>query len=130
MHQIRVIAQSEYLLIGLDELMELFGVLLLVLIGIELLNTIKIYLRCNKVHVELVVLVAIIAIARKVIVLKVEELSADVIIAISVLIASLAASYFLIRKAGLLSFDCNDNDKELKNKAETPLDEKEDELVN
>lgn len=50
-------------MIGLDELMDLFGVFLLVLIGIELLDTIKVYLKENVVNVEVVVLVAIIAVS-------------------------------------------------------------------
>ena len=76
--------------------MDLFGIFLLVLIGIELLDTIKVYLRRNVIHVEVVVLVAIIAMARKVVVLKVEELSGDVVIGIGILILAIAISYFLV----------------------------------
>jgi uncharacterized membrane protein (DUF373 family) len=95
---------SQDLLINLDILMELFGLFLLVLIGIELLDTIKVYLKESVVHVEVVVLVAIIAIARKVVVLKIEELSGIVIIGISTLIIALSLSYYLIKKAGLLKW--------------------------
>lgn len=97
---VKNILQSDYLLIDLDDLMDLFGLFLLVLIGIELLDTIKVYLRENVVHVEVVVLVAIIAVARKVVVLKIEELTGDVFIGITVLIVALAISYYLIKKAG------------------------------
>ena len=45
------------------------GAFLLVLIGVELLDTIKAYFRENAIHVEIVVLLAIIAVARKVILL-------------------------------------------------------------
>jgi uncharacterized membrane protein (DUF373 family) len=102
---VRSILFSDYLLIDLDDLMDLFGVFMLVLIGIELLDTIKVYLRESVVHVEVVVLVAIIAVARKVVILKIEDLSGDVIIGIGLLIVSLAGAYFLIKKAGLLIFD-------------------------
>ncbi|MDD2563354.1 MAG: phosphate-starvation-inducible PsiE family protein [Salinivirgaceae bacterium] len=95
----------------IDELMDLFGVFLLVLIGIELLDTIKVYLRRNVVHVEVVVLVAIIALARKVVVLKIEELSGNHILGIGVLIVSLSIAYYLIKKSGLLVCDLNDKDK-------------------
>jgi len=104
-HLFKSIAQAESLLIDLDALMDLFGVFMLVLIGIELLDTIKVYLRENVVHVEVVVLVAIIAIARKVVVLKMEELSGDVILGIAALIVALAVAYYLIKKAGC--FICN-----------------------
>ncbi|PKP47532.1 MAG: phosphate-starvation-inducible E-like protein [Bacteroidetes bacterium HGW-Bacteroidetes-11] len=98
----KALAGSNYLLLDLDELMDLFGIFLLVLIGIELLDTIKVYLKESVVHVEVVVLVAIIAIARKVVVLKIEELPGETIIGIGLLIASLAVAYYLIKKAGLL----------------------------
>lgn len=104
---IRNIIQSDYLLIDLDDLMDLFGVFLLVLIGIELLDTIKVYLKRNVVHVEVVVLVAIIAIARKVVVLKIENLSGEVILGIAGLIIALAIAYYLIKKAGLFICDFN-----------------------
>ena len=109
---IRSIIQSDFLLIDLDDLMDLFGVFLLVLIGIELLDTIKVYLRRNVVHAEVLVLVALIAVARKVIALKVEELSGHMVIGIGVLTVSLAIAYFLIKKAGLMSCDPNDDKEE------------------
>jgi uncharacterized membrane protein (DUF373 family) len=104
-HVFKSIYESEYLLINLDRLMDLFGVFLLVLIGIELLDTIKVYLRENVVHVEVVVLVAIIALARKVVVLKIEELDGLMIIGIAILVVALAASYYLIKRAGLMICD-------------------------
>lgn len=96
---------SNFLLIDMDQMMDLFGAFLLVLIGIELLDTIKVYLRENVVHVEVVVLVAIIAIARKVVVLKIEELEGIQVIGIGILILSLSVAYYLIKKTGLLIFD-------------------------
>jgi uncharacterized membrane protein (DUF373 family) len=109
---VKSIASSNYLLIDLDALMDLFGVFLLVLIGIELLDTIKIYLRENLVHVEVVVLVAIIAVARKVVVLKVEELSGVVIIGIGFLVLSLSVAYYLIKRAGTFTIDLTAKDKQ------------------
>ena len=97
---IRNIIESDYLLLDLQKLMDLFGVFLLVLIGIELLDTIKVYLRRNVVHVEVVVLVGIIAIARKVVVMKIEELSGLTIIGLGVLVVALALAYYLIKRVG------------------------------
>jgi uncharacterized membrane protein (DUF373 family) len=101
--------ESNYLLIDLDVMMDLFGAFLLVLIGIELLDTIKVYLRDNQVHVEVVVLVAIIALARKIVVLKVESLNGLNIIGIGILIIALAIAYFLIKKAGLMKARLRDD---------------------
>ncbi len=56
-------------LLEAHELITVLGAFLLVLIGVELLDTIKAYFSENTIHVEIVVLLAIIAIARKVILL-------------------------------------------------------------
>jgi uncharacterized membrane protein (DUF373 family) len=106
------IINSDFMLIDLDALMDLFGLFLLVLIGIELLDTIKIYLRDNVVHVEVVVLVAIIALARKVVVLKVEELSGDLILGIAGLIVALGVTYYLIKKSGLMACRMNEKNRD------------------
>ena len=64
------------LLLEIDELLEIFGLFMLVLIGVELLETImKTYLAEGVNHAEIVISVAIIAIARKVIILDVKDLS-------------------------------------------------------
>ena len=97
------------LIISLETLMDTFGGFLLILIGIELLETIKIYLKQNIVHVEVVVLVAIIALARKIIILKIEELSLEVTAGIGILIITLAVAYYLIKKTGILILSLNDN---------------------
>lgn len=106
---VKTIIGSDYLLINLDALMDLFGIFLLVLIGIELLDTIKVYLKSNVVHVEVVVLVAIIALARKVVVLKIENLTGGAILGIAALIIALAVAYYLIKKAGLMVCDMSDD---------------------
>src|SRR5512142_1735952 len=55
-------------LLEIEELMELFGQFLLVLIGIELLHSMKVYVARREVHLEAVLAVAVIAVARKIVV--------------------------------------------------------------
>ena len=55
-------------LIPVDGLLDIFGFFLLVLIGVELLQTLKAYLRKDAIQVRVVLEVALIAVARKVIV--------------------------------------------------------------
>lgn len=88
--------------ISLDTLMDVFGGFLLILIGVELLETIKIYLNQSVVHVEVVVLVAIIALARKIVILKIEEISIEVTAGIAILVFSLSLAYYLIKKSGIM----------------------------
>ena len=108
----KYVKESDYAIINLEHLMELFGVFMLVLIGIELLDTIKVYLKENVMHVEVVVLVAIIAVARKVVVLKIENIDGLKIIGIAFVIVALAAAYYLIKRTGLMACSLDDNEKD------------------
>jgi len=83
-------------LLDIDELLDVFGMFLLVLIGVELLETVKMYLSKKTVHVEVVFTVAMIAIARKVIILDVKELSSLTLMGIGVIIIALSAGYYLL----------------------------------
>lgn len=90
------------LLLEVTELLDIFGFVLLILIGIELLETIKGYLIDNVIHVEIVLEVALIAIARKVIVLDTEKYPPLTIFAIAALILTLALGFYLERRGRLL----------------------------
>lgn len=83
------------LLLGVDELLAIFGFVLLILIGVELLEAIKAYLRDNVVHVEIVLEVALIAIAHKVIILDLSKYDGVSVLAIAALIMALAGASFL-----------------------------------
>jgi uncharacterized membrane protein (DUF373 family) len=67
-----------YVILSVDQLLDIFGLFMLVLIEIELLETImKTYLSQEQPHYEVVLSVAIIAIARQVIILGPEEYVED-----------------------------------------------------
>ena len=96
---IKDIFTEPMLLLEIDELLDIFGLFMLVLIGIELLETIiKTYLTENVIRVEVVLVVAIIAIARKVIILDVKDLSGTVLLGIAAIILSLCAGHYLIKR--------------------------------
>ncbi|MGB5422652.1 MAG: phosphate-starvation-inducible PsiE family protein [Desulfobacterales bacterium] len=85
-------------LLEIDELLDIFGMFLLVLIGVELLETVKMYLTQKTVHVEVVFMVAMIAIARKVIILDIKELPSLTLMGIGVIVVSLSAGYYLLTR--------------------------------
>ena len=85
-------------LLQIAELLEIFGLFLLVLIGIELLEMIKIYLEKNVIHVEVVFMVAMIAVGRKVVILDVRELPSLTLIGIAAIILALSLGYYLIKR--------------------------------
>ncbi len=86
-------------LLGIDNLFEIFGFFMMILIGLELLESIRTYLTEELLHVEVVFLVAMIAITRKVIILEVKDLDPLVLIGIASIILALAGGYFLVKKA-------------------------------
>ncbi len=97
----REIATPPLVFLEIDQLLNIFGHFLLVLIGIELLETFKIYIEENVINVQVVLLVAIIAIARKVIILDVKILPSMTLIGIGVIVISLSIGYYLVKKSQL-----------------------------
>ena len=94
-----IVDKPPYFLLNIDEMLEIFGIFLLVLIGIELFETMEIYIKENVVHIEVVLTVALIALARKVIILDVKKIESTTLLAIAALILALSVGYYLIRKA-------------------------------
>jgi uncharacterized membrane protein (DUF373 family) len=95
---LRDIVTPPIIVLDIDELLEVFGFFLLVLIGIELLETIKTYFVEHVIHAEVVIEVAMIAIARKVIILDVKELSSLTLLGIAAIIITLAVAYWLVKR--------------------------------
>jgi len=87
------------ILLGINEMLEIFGFFLMILIGLELIETMKIYLLEDSVHVEIIFLVAIIAVTRKVIILDVKSLTPLTLIGVAALILALSFGYYALKKA-------------------------------
>jgi len=97
---IRDVLTPPHFIVSVEQLLDLFGLFMLVIIGIELLETImKTYLTQGTPHYEVVLSVAIIAIARKVIILDVKETSSMSLIGIAAIIGSLTVGYYFMKKA-------------------------------
>ncbi len=89
------------MIINAEGLMDLFSIFLVLLIGLELLETVKAYLTEDLFHVEFIILVAIIAISRKVIIWDFEKYSSTELLSLSAMIVALGITYFLIKKSDL-----------------------------
>lgn len=85
-------------LLDINELLNVFGFFMLILIGVELLETIRAYLDEHEVHVEIVLEVALIAVARKVVIIDVKEYSPETLLAIAAIVLSLAGAYYLQKR--------------------------------
>ena len=95
---IKDIMTPPIVLLEITELLEIFGLFLLVLIGIELLEMIIVYLKENVVHVEVVFLVAMIALGRKVVILEVKDVPSLTLVGMAAIILALSLGYYLIKR--------------------------------
>lgn len=82
-----------------SEFYEIFGFFLMILIGIELLETIRAYVRDRVIHVEVVLTVALIAIARKVIILDLDTLPGATLLGIGAIILGTSGAHYLLRRS-------------------------------
>jgi uncharacterized membrane protein (DUF373 family) len=79
-----------------EQVFGIFGDLLLILIGLELMHTVKVYLQDHTVHVEVILTVALVAMARKVIAVNLKDYQGSTLIGLALLIVALAGSYWLL----------------------------------
>jgi len=92
---IKDVLSPPLMILEIDELLELFGFFLLVLIGIELLETIKNYYEKGKIELGVIFTVALIALSRKIIILEPEKYDPLTLVGMAVLILGLVAGYWV-----------------------------------
>ena len=88
------------MLLDATKLKGIFGLFLLVLIGLELVESMQSYLTDHAIHaeVEIILLIAMIAVARKIIIMDVDEMGFQTLLGIAAIIVGLAVGYFLLRR--------------------------------
>jgi uncharacterized membrane protein (DUF373 family) len=87
------------LFLEIDELFRIFGFFFIILIGFELIETVEMYFKDNIIHAEVVLLVAVIAVSRKVILLDLEKYEPLAIIGLGVIIIALGGCYYFIKQS-------------------------------
>lgn len=75
-----------------------FGAFMVVLISIEIFQNIILYLRDDVIHVKIVIATALMAIARKVIILDYDELDPLYIFATGIVLLATGITYYFIHK--------------------------------
>jgi uncharacterized membrane protein (DUF373 family) len=88
-------------ILEIDDLLDIFGLFLLVLIGVELLDTIKCYYVEGRIDLKVIFTVALIALGRKIIILEPEKYGGLTLIGIGVIIFALVTGYFVVSSKGL-----------------------------
>ena len=95
----KTISSSPRFVLSISDILATFGAFLAVLIAIEIFVNIVMYLREDVIHVKIVVATALMAIARKVIILDFSETSADFVWATAGVIIATSIAYWLVDKA-------------------------------
>lgn len=91
---VQEMAKPPRFLIPVQGLLEIFGYFLLVLIGVELLETLKMYFKRGTLHVRVVIEVALIGMARKVIIEEPHSVSGLTLVGMATLILALGVALY------------------------------------
>ena len=83
-------------LLTISDILATFGAFIAVMIAIEIFENITVYLRDDVIHVEIVMATALMAIARKVIVLDYSEMSAEYVFATAAVALAMSVGYWLV----------------------------------
>jgi uncharacterized membrane protein (DUF373 family) len=90
------LSEPPVFLLDMSDIFQVFAAFLAVLIAIEIFANITLYLRDDVIHVKLVVATALMAIARKVIVLDLSILEPSYLYAIAAIVIALGITYWLL----------------------------------
>lgn len=93
----RLIAPPVFIL-TIGDILATFGAFMVVLIAIEIFQNIILYLRDDVIHVKIVLSTALMAIARKVIILDYNELEPLYIFATGVVLVATGITYYYVHK--------------------------------
>ena len=95
-----------------DHILGAISSFLIILIGLELMDTIKSFIVTHKVNVNIFITLALIAVCRKLIVIDLVEADDMDLIGLGVIIIALAGGYYLFRKTDLATAKDKNKDKD------------------
>ena len=85
-------------ILTISDMLATFGAFMAVLIAIEIFVNITIYLREDIIHVKIVMATALMAIARKVIIMDIEKVEPQYIYSIGAVVLAMSVGYWLVHK--------------------------------
>lgn len=120
-----------FMMLTISDMLATFGAFMAVLIAVEIFINITIYLRDDIIHVKIVMATALMAIARKVIILDMEKITPDYMWATAALVFAMSIGYWLVVKhteaatvscEDLVCFEVNQKKDTLKKRIEKSLE--------
>jgi uncharacterized membrane protein (DUF373 family) len=102
------LVQPPILLLTISDILATFGAFLAVMIAIEIFENLTLYLREDVIHVDIVMATALMAIARKVIVLDYKEMTPAYVYATACVVIAMSIGYWLVTRRKQAQADTND----------------------
>jgi uncharacterized membrane protein (DUF373 family) len=93
----RILAPPRFIL-TMGDILATFGAFMVVLIAIEIFQNIILYLRDDVIHVKIVLATALMAVARKVIILDYDALDSMYVFATGMVLIATAVAYYFVHK--------------------------------
>ena len=93
------VRRAPFMLLNIEKMLDVFGFFLMALIGMELLESVKSYLDDDSMHVEVVFLAAMVAVARKIIILDYKDFDAKMLWGMAAIIVALSLGFYLVQNA-------------------------------
>ena len=93
----RLLSPPQFIL-TIGDILATFGAFMVVLIAIEIFQNIILYLRDDVIHVKIVLATALMAVARKIIILDYDELNSMYVFATGLVLIATGLTYYLIHK--------------------------------
>ena len=91
------LSSPPYFLLNVEDILQTFGAFMVVLIAVEIFTNIRLYLGSNILPVELVIATALMAVARKIIVLDLKLVTSEQIVGLALVTLALGVSYWLVK---------------------------------
>lgn len=107
----RILDPPIYIL-TIADILGIFGAFMAVLIAIEIFINITIYLREDVIHVKIVIATALMAVARKVIILDMEQTQPLELFGLASLVIAASGAYWLVHKTPAFSVRMTDEKKQ------------------
>lgn len=92
----KMVNATPMFVLTMSDILSTFGAFMAVLIAVEIFVNITMYLRDDVIHVKIVVATALMAIARKVIILDFNKVSAEYVFGIAAVILATGLAYWLV----------------------------------
>jgi len=94
--------ESAQTLFSENSILEILSFIMLVVISLELFETIKLYLDRHVISADFIILVALTAVARKIIIMDYSRYEPLMVIGLGTIVIALALGYYFIKKADIM----------------------------